>query len=139
MAEYLVEGTARAGARNAIGLRRCSTDGARGGRRGVDATRAGSGAVPRDDQAVRRRRLHARLHPPDRRQPGRVRRVRATGAGAEAMSNGESENPVPQPEDIYERTKEEGRRRLERPVAEEISTALAAGFDIVAGIIALAL
>jgi formate/nitrite transporter FocA (FNT family) len=46
---------------------------------------------------------------------------------------------IPQPEDIYERTKEEGQRRLERPVAEEISTALAAGFDIVAGIILLGL
>jgi formate/nitrite transporter FocA (FNT family) len=55
------------------------------------------------------------------------------------MSNGESESPVPQPEDIYKRTREEGRRRLGRPPAEEISTALAAGFDIVAGIIALAL
>jgi len=46
---------------------------------------------------------------------------------------------VPQPEDIYERTKEEGARRLERPLLEEISTAVAAGFDIVAGILALAL
>jgi formate-nitrite transporter family protein len=46
---------------------------------------------------------------------------------------------IPQPEDIYERTKEEGERRLERPLLEEISTALAAGFDIVAGILALAL
>jgi formate-nitrite transporter family protein len=46
---------------------------------------------------------------------------------------------IPQPEDIYERTKDEGRRRLERPLIEEISTALAAGFDIVAGILALAL
>jgi formate/nitrite transporter FocA (FNT family) len=46
---------------------------------------------------------------------------------------------IPQPEDIYARTKEEGERRLERPVIEEISTALAAGFDIVAGILALAL
>lgn len=44
---------------------------------------------------------------------------------------------VPQPEDIYERTKEEGERRLQRPLLEEISTALAAGFDIVAGILAL--
>jgi formate/nitrite transporter FocA (FNT family) len=50
-----------------------------------------------------------------------------------------SENEVPQPEDIYRRTKEEGERRLQRPVAEEISTALAAGFDIVGGIVALAL
>jgi formate-nitrite transporter family protein len=46
---------------------------------------------------------------------------------------------VPQPEDIYERTKEEGARRLERPLLEEISTALAAAFDIVAGVLALAL
>jgi formate/nitrite transporter FocA (FNT family) len=57
------------------------------------------------------------------------------------MSENVNENsgPVPQPEDIYERTKEEGQRRLERPVLEEMSTALAAGFDIVAGILALAL
>jgi formate/nitrite transporter FocA (FNT family) len=46
---------------------------------------------------------------------------------------------IPEPETIYERTKEEGRRRLARPVAEEISTALAAGFDIVVGIVVLAL
>jgi formate/nitrite transporter FocA (FNT family) len=46
---------------------------------------------------------------------------------------------VPQPEDIYRRTKEEGERRLERPFVEEISTALAAGFDIAAGLITLGL
>jgi formate/nitrite transporter FocA (FNT family) len=46
---------------------------------------------------------------------------------------------VPQPEDIYRRTKDEGRRRLERPMLEVVSTALAAGFDIVTGILALAL
>ena len=46
---------------------------------------------------------------------------------------------VPQPEDIYQRTKEEGQRRLERPLLEEISTGLAAGFDIVAGVLVLAL
>jgi formate-nitrite transporter family protein len=45
---------------------------------------------------------------------------------------------VPQPEDIYRRTKEEGARRLERPLLEVVSTALAAGFDIVAGVTALA-
>jgi formate-nitrite transporter family protein len=57
------------------------------------------------------------------------------------MSENANENsgPVPQPEDIYERTKEEGQRRLERPILEEMSTALAAGFDIVAGVLALAL
>ncbi len=46
---------------------------------------------------------------------------------------------IPQPEDIYRRTREEGERRLERPLLEMISTALAAGFDIVAGVLALAL
>ena len=52
------------------------------------------------------------------------------------MSDGSA---VPQPEDIYARTKEEGARRLERPLLEEMSTALAAGFDIAAGVIVLAL
>jgi formate-nitrite transporter family protein len=44
---------------------------------------------------------------------------------------------IPQPEDIYRRTKEEGARRLERPLLEVVSTALAPGFDIVAGVVAL--
>ena len=42
---------------------------------------------------------------------------------------------APEPEEIYERTREEGRRRLERPLLEVVSTALAAGFDIAAGAI----
>ena len=46
---------------------------------------------------------------------------------------------VPEPETIYERTKKEGARRLSRPIVEEVSTALAAGFDIVVGIVALGL
>lgn len=46
---------------------------------------------------------------------------------------------IPEPETIYKRTREEGKRRLERPVLEEMSTAIAAGFDIVAGVIILAL
>jgi formate/nitrite transporter FocA (FNT family) len=46
---------------------------------------------------------------------------------------------VPQPEDIYRRTREEGARRLQRPVLEVVSTAIAAGVDIAAGIVALAL
>ncbi|HEY6016185.1 MAG TPA: formate/nitrite transporter family protein [Gaiellaceae bacterium] len=46
---------------------------------------------------------------------------------------------VPQPEDIYRNAVEEGRRRLQRPVVEEVSTALAAGFDIAAGITVLGL
>jgi formate/nitrite transporter FocA (FNT family) len=46
---------------------------------------------------------------------------------------------APEPEEIFERTREEGARRLERPLVELISTALAAGFDIVAGIVVLTL
>jgi formate-nitrite transporter family protein len=46
---------------------------------------------------------------------------------------------IPDPEQIYLRTKQEGERRLGRPIVEEISTALAAGFDIVAGILVLIL
>ena len=56
------------------------------------------------------------------------------------MGSAESADPlIPAPETIYERTRREGRRRLARPVLEEVSTALAAGFDIVAGITVLAL
>jgi formate/nitrite transporter FocA (FNT family) len=56
------------------------------------------------------------------------------------VGGAESADPlIPEPETIYKRTKEEGRRRLARPVTEEISTALAAGFDIVGGITVLAL
>jgi formate/nitrite transporter FocA (FNT family) len=46
---------------------------------------------------------------------------------------------APEPETIYERTREEGKRRLERPFLEVVSTALAAGFDVVAGVTALVL
>lgn len=46
---------------------------------------------------------------------------------------------APEPEEIYERTREEGARRLERPVLEVISTALAAGFDIIAGVVTMVL
>jgi len=46
---------------------------------------------------------------------------------------------APQPEEIYERTKDEGERRLSRPFVELVSTALAAGFDVVAGLIVFAL
>jgi formate/nitrite transporter FocA (FNT family) len=44
---------------------------------------------------------------------------------------------VPEPEEIYERTRAEGERRLERPLGEVVATALAAGFDIVAGVTVL--
>jgi formate-nitrite transporter family protein len=45
---------------------------------------------------------------------------------------------VPQPEEIFEKSREEGERRLERPFLEVASTALAAGFDIAAGLILFA-
>jgi formate-nitrite transporter family protein len=41
---------------------------------------------------------------------------------------------APQPERIYERTREEGRRRLSRPVLELAATALVGGFDVAFGI-----
>jgi formate/nitrite transporter FocA (FNT family) len=50
-----------------------------------------------------------------------------------------TENQTPEPEEIYARTKEEGERRLRRPFLEIVSTAIAAGFDIVVGIVVLAL
>ena len=46
---------------------------------------------------------------------------------------------APEPEEIYERTREEGARRLERPFLEMASTSLAAGFDIIAGVVVLTL
>jgi formate/nitrite transporter FocA (FNT family) len=46
---------------------------------------------------------------------------------------------APQPEEIYELTREEGRHRLGRPFLEMASTALAAGLDIVIGITVLVL
>jgi len=46
---------------------------------------------------------------------------------------------APEPEQIYERTRDEGARRLERPFLEVVTTALAAGFDVVAGVVALAI
>src|SRR5205823_12244641 len=97
-------------------------------RRGRPA-RPGSREVHRADRQVRAGRLHPRLHPSDRRQPEGVLRVGSTES---------DDRLIPEPETIYERTKEEGERRLTRPILEEISSALAAGFDIVAGIILLA-
>ena len=42
--------------------------------------------------------------------------------------------PAPQPEEIYQRTKEEGRRRLSRPVLELGATAIVGGFDVAVGL-----
>jgi formate-nitrite transporter family protein len=44
---------------------------------------------------------------------------------------------VPEPEEIFEKSRAEGERRLERPFVELVSTALAAGFDIAAGVVLL--
>jgi formate/nitrite transporter FocA (FNT family) len=44
-----------------------------------------------------------------------------------------------EPEQIYEETREEGRRRLARPVAELAATALVGGFDVAFGVAAFAL
>jgi formate/nitrite transporter FocA (FNT family) len=41
---------------------------------------------------------------------------------------------APQAEEIYERTREEGRRRLSRPVLELAATAVVGGFDVALGI-----
>jgi len=46
---------------------------------------------------------------------------------------------VPSPEEIFEKSREEGERRLTRPLLELLATALAAGFDIAAGVILIAL
>ena len=44
-----------------------------------------------------------------------------------------------EPEEIYERTREEGRRRLSRPVLELAATAAVGGFDVAFGVAALGL
>ena len=46
--------------------------------------------------------------------------------------------PAPGPEEIFEKSRAEGERRLRRPFVEVVSTALAAGFDIAAGVILIA-
>jgi formate/nitrite transporter FocA (FNT family) len=45
---------------------------------------------------------------------------------------------APEPEEIFERTREEGQRRLNRPFPEVFSTGLAAGVDVAFGVVALA-
>jgi formate/nitrite transporter FocA (FNT family) len=45
----------------------------------------------------------------------------------------------PQPKEIYARAREEGRRRLSRPLLELVATALVGGFDVGFGVIAFAL
>jgi formate-nitrite transporter family protein len=41
---------------------------------------------------------------------------------------------APQPEEIYERTRREGKRRLSRPILELAATALVGGFDVAFGV-----
>jgi formate-nitrite transporter family protein len=45
---------------------------------------------------------------------------------------------APEPEEIFRRTREEGKRRLNRPLLELGSTAFVAGVDVVFGLVALA-
>jgi formate/nitrite transporter FocA (FNT family) len=47
--------------------------------------------------------------------------------------------PVAQPDEIYARAREEGRRRLSRPLLELAATALVGGFDVSFGVVAFAL
>jgi formate/nitrite transporter FocA (FNT family) len=47
--------------------------------------------------------------------------------------------PALQPEQIYERTREEGRRRLGRPLLQLAATGLVGGFDVAFGVAAYAL
>jgi formate/nitrite transporter FocA (FNT family) len=46
---------------------------------------------------------------------------------------------APEPEQIYRRTRDEGRGRLRRPVLELAATALVGGFDVAFGVVAYAL
>jgi formate/nitrite transporter FocA (FNT family) len=47
--------------------------------------------------------------------------------------------PAPQPDEIYKRTRKEGRRRLSRPILELAATAVVGGFDVAFGVAALVL
>src|SRR3954471_21428633 len=51
----------------------------------------------------------------------------------------DDDTDAPEPAEIFERTRRDAARRRERTLGELISTALAAGFDIIAGIVVLAL
>jgi hypothetical protein len=45
--------------------------------------------------------------------------------------------PAPQPDEVYQRTRKEGQRRLSRPMLELAATALVGGFDVAFGVAAL--
>jgi formate/nitrite transporter FocA (FNT family) len=55
------------------------------------------------------------------------------------VSPSQRAEPAAQPEEIYQRVREEGRRRLSRPVLELAATALVGGFDVAFGVVAFAL
>ena len=61
----------------------------------------------------------------------------AEEAREQQLAPEEHEWETPEPEEMYIRAKREGQNRLERPLTEICSTALAAGFDIVAGVAAM--
>lgn len=46
-------------------------------------------------------------------------------------------SPAPDPEDVYDRAKREGRRRLQMPLLEQVATGFIAGVTIVFGVVAL--
>jgi formate/nitrite transporter FocA (FNT family) len=67
---------------------------------------------------------------------------RFTEAGPPRQRRSASRMPrvaAPEPQEIYERTREEGRRRLSRPLLELAATALVGGFDVAFGVAAFAL
>jgi formate/nitrite transporter FocA (FNT family) len=53
------------------------------------------------------------------------------------MENRPEVAQLPEPEEIFQRTQEEGRRRLSRPALELAATAFVAGVDVVFGVVAL--
>jgi formate-nitrite transporter family protein len=55
------------------------------------------------------------------------------------VSSASRAHTAPEPEEIYQRTREEGQRRLSRPVLELAATALIGGFDVAFGVAAYAL
>lgn len=57
---------------------------------------------------------------------------------AEDRGGPSADEKPPEPHEIFERTRDEGARRLERSPLELTSTSLVAGFDVVFGIVALA-
>src|SRR5581483_176898 len=117
-----------AGARAAARLR--SRRRARAGRRPRRRARPRRrpDGVAGEDRRVRTCRVHARVPARREHEPAGVHRVREA-----VFVSG-----APEPEEIFEKTRREGERRLERPLLEVISTALAAGFDIAAGVILIA-